>query len=117
MPFSLTISDISVTVNEDDIKCELMKNYSGVEDVIRWYHDGDDNYPMSIVQVDFNSRENLQKALGNGNIVIGGILRRVSPVKEPQCYRCLEAGHRTYDCHREPLNQNDLMNILAAQRK
>jgi hypothetical protein len=117
MKYSLVLSDISVITEEDDIKRELMERYDGVENVTRWYFDDDEDCPMSCVQIDFNSRENMNKVLDKGNIVIGGICRRVSIIKQSQCYRCQRTGHKTYECDREPLNQQDLMNIFAEQKR
>lgn len=117
MRYSLVVSDVSVTREEDDVKDELMQRYNGVINVARWYFDSDENYPMSCVQVDFDSQENLVKVLDGGSMVIGGICRRVSVVKEPQCYRCQKIGHKVYDCEREPLNQKDLINLFAQQKQ
>ncbi len=117
MSYSLVISDISVTTNEDDIKHELTQRYNGVKDVIRWYFDSDENYPMSCVQVDFNSKENMEKVLNNGTIVIGGVCRRVSILKGSLCHRCQQIGHKTYECKRGPLNEQDLMNLFEQQKR
>jgi hypothetical protein len=117
MSYSLIISDISVTTNEDDIKHELMQKYNGVLNVIRWYFDSDEDYPMSCVQVDFNSKENMEKVLNNGTIVIGGVCRRASILKGSLCYRCQQIGHKTYECKRKPLNEQDLMNLFEQQKR
>jgi hypothetical protein len=117
MPYSLVVFDISVTNDEDDIKQELMQRYHGVLSVERWYFDSDENYPMSCIQVNFDSKENMDKILRNGQIIIGGICRRVSIVKQPTCYRCKNIGHKVHDCPREPLNEKDLINLFAEQKQ
>jgi hypothetical protein len=117
MSRSLVISDISVSTNENSIKHELVKKYDGVESVTRWYFDSDENQPMSCVQVDFNSHENMEKVLANGTVVIAGICRRVSPLKGPQCYRCQAVGHKTHECHMKPLKERDLINIFEQQKQ
>jgi hypothetical protein len=117
MRYSLVVSDISVTREEDDIKHELKQRYNGVLNVIRWYFDDDANYPMSCVQVDFDSKENMDKILNDGHIVISGICRRISIVKQPKCYRCQTIGHKVHDCQREPLNEKDLINLFAEQKQ
>lgn len=117
MTYSLVVSDISVTSAENDIKRELMQRYDGIKSVSRWYFDGDEDYPMSCVQVDFDSYENMNNVLEKGNIVIGGICRRVSLVNQPKCYRCQKKGHKTKDCDRTPMNENDLINLFAEQRR
>jgi len=115
--YSIVISDISITMDEDFIKRELMKKYNGVENVSRWYFDGDEDYPMQCVQVNFNSHENMNKVFDQGNIVINGICHRVSIVKGRPCYRCQKIGHQTYECDRKSLNQEDLFNMFAEQNR
>jgi hypothetical protein len=117
MTYSLVVSDISVTTDEDSIKHELIQRYDGVKQVKRWYFDGDEDYPMSCVQVDFNSAENMQKVLAKGMVIISGICRRVSIVQGTQCYRCQQTGHKTYECEMRPLNEQDLINLFEEQRR
>jgi hypothetical protein len=117
MKYSIVVSDISITTDENDIKRDLMQRYDGVKSVSRWYFDDDEEYPMSCVQIDFDSRKNMDIVLEKGNIVIGGICRRVSIIRQPQCYRCQQTGHKTSDCDSEPLTQQDLLNIFEEQKR
>jgi hypothetical protein len=116
MPYSLVVSDVSVTRGEDDIKHELMQEYRGVLNVIRWYFDDAKYYPTSCVQIDFDSKENIDKVLNDGTILIDSVYRRISNVL-PRCYRCQKTGHKVHNCQREPLNEKDLIKQFAEQKQ
>lgn len=117
MPYSLILSDISVTRDERDIQDELMQNYDGIIDVRRWYFDNDEYYPMSCVQVDFNSSEIFDEILKKGTMIIGSVCRRVSPISQSKCYRCQKSGHQVKHCTEKPLNENYLLNLFAQQKR
>ena len=117
MPYSLVLSDISVTRDEGDIQDELMQNYDGIINVQRWYFDDDQDYPMSCVQVDFNSQDNLNQVLKNGNMISGGVCRRISIIPESKCYRCQKSGHQVKNCAQDPLNEKYLIILFAEQKR
>ena len=117
MPHSLVVSDISVTRDEGDIQDELLKKYDGIINVRRWYFDDEQCYPMSCVQIDFNSQENLNQVLQNGYMIINGICRRVSVLSMPKCYRCQNSGHQVNNCTQEPLNEKYLINLFTEQKR
>jgi hypothetical protein len=117
MNSSLIVSDVSVTTDENSLQQELIKSYDGIKQVKRWYFDDDQDYPMSCVQIDFNSTENMEKVLTKGTIVIGGICRRVTIARGPHCYRCQQDGHKTHECEMRPLNEQDLLNLFEEQKR
>ncbi len=119
MTYSLVVSDVSVAKAEDAILHDLKTRYAGVKNVTRWYFDENGDDPMACVQVDFDSLENINKVLDNGSIVIDGICHRVSAMKGkgPRCHRCGKIGHKTYECDRPALDEQDLMNMFAEQKR
>jgi len=81
--YSLVVRDVSVTMNENNIKSELMKRYNGVTNVTRMFFDDEEVTPKASVQVDFTLPDDSKKILRDGNIVIGGICRRAYAIKKP----------------------------------
>jgi hypothetical protein len=109
MTYSFIIHDISVTMDENSIKTDLMGRYNGVEKVKRMFHNDKDATPKTSVRVYFTSAADIEKIRRDGNIVIGGICRQIyEPKNSPRQYSQNET---------KQLCEQDLMNMFEEQKK
>jgi hypothetical protein len=115
--YSLVVRDISVTMGEDHIKSELMRRYNGVARVTRMFFDDEEGNPKNAVQVDFTSTDDPRKILQEGNIVIGGICRRVYAIKKPEYQRSYKKQRQNPQYTTKPLTEEDLVNMFNEQKK
>jgi hypothetical protein len=105
---SFVVHDVSVTLDANSIKTDLMTRYNGVSKVTRMFYDDEDETPKTSVQVDFTSSTDAEKIRRDGNIVIGGICRRAYAIKKPRQY----SQNQT-----KPLYEQDLINMFEEQKK
>ncbi len=111
MTYSFVVRDVSITMDENSIKTDLMRRYNGVAKVTRMFYDGEDDTPKTSVQVDFTSPTDAEQIRRDGNIVIGGICRRVYAVKKPAYQRS------NLQNTSKPLYEQDLVNMFEEQKK
>lgn len=124
--YSFVVYHVSVTMDEQSIKDDLMKRYAGVEKVTRLfyeYDDGDDYAPKtsvqvdSSVQVDFTLPTDAEKIYREKNIVIGGICRRVRAIKRPRNEQPNSKPRDNGQRKSKPLCEQDLIDMFERQKQ
>lgn len=83
--FSLKICRIAPSLDDDFIKSELMKTYSGILHVERVYREDEETgveYPTLTVQVDFQSIDDVKTILQDRQIIFNGVARKIYPISE-----------------------------------
>ena len=119
--YSITVHDVSATIDEKHIMDDLMERYIDVEEVTRrFYYDKNDGvkYPKSSIYVNFTTPTDVEKIQRDGTIVIGGICRRVDNFKKyvrqqsPKSRRNQNQQNR-----RKPLCEQDILDMFEEQKK
>lgn len=120
--YSFIVYEVSVAMDEQDIKDDLMGRYEGVEKVTRMFYkpdDDSDDVPKASVQVDFTLPNDAEKIYRDKSIVLGGICRRVYAVKKP-AFQQPSRKPREYQPRKskpKPLCEQDLVNLLEEQNQ
>jgi hypothetical protein len=117
MIYSFVVRDVSVTMDENTIKNDLMERYDGVAKVTRMFHDGEDDTPKTSVQVDFTLLTVAEKIRRDGIIVIGGICRRAYAIRKSVYQPSYQKPHRNRENITKPLCEEDLINMFEEQKK
>lgn len=107
--YSFIVYEVSVTMDEQSIKDDLMERYDGVDKVTRMFYEGEDDTPKASVQVDFTIPTDAEKIYRNKSIVMGGICRRVYAIKKPVYQRS--------NGKRGPLCEQDLLDMFEEQKQ
>lgn len=129
--YSFVVHDVSVAADESDIKKELTERYNGVTSVTRLFYkkredaenprfNNNDEGPMTRVQVDFAESDDAQRISRDRQIILGGFCRSVRTIRQP-FYRPSQPKksneQRPTMQTREPLTEQDLINMFAQQRR
>ncbi|CAF1121647.1 unnamed protein product [Adineta steineri] len=114
---SLVVCDVSVTIDENRIKNELMDRYNGVANVTRMFFDDEDETPKTSVQVDFTLPDVARQILRDRSIVIGGICRRVYPIKKSVYQQTFTRSQKNRQNTAASINEQDLLNLFEEQKK
>jgi hypothetical protein len=115
--YSIVVRDVSITMDDNIIQSELMKRYNGVTNVTRMFFDDEEGTPKTSVQVDFTSLDDAQKIVQEGNIVIGGICRRVYAIKDLKYQRSYQKPGQNSQRTTKSVSEQDLINIFDEQKK
>ena len=115
--YSFIVYEVSVTMDEQSIKDDLMGRYDGVEKVTRMFYEGDDDTPKTSVQVDFTIPTDAQKIYRDKAIVIGGICRRVYAIKKSAYQRSNRKPRENGQRKSKPLCEQDLLDMFEEQKQ
>ena len=107
--YSFVVGDVSCSVDEEEVRRELMTRYRGVGQVKRMFFDGKDGTPMNCIEVSFTSKEEATNIFNSRRIVIGGIVRQVFVMEKCE--------HRPTSARSNLVLEHDLTNVFEAQKK
>jgi hypothetical protein len=77
----LLICNVHTTINDNQLRKELLKNYRGIKHVQRWYNKNELKTPKELVQVDFTLPKYAEAVLKDGFINIDNLRCRVKALK------------------------------------